>query len=120
MQRHPIAWVMPEPLWQAPDRPEGKEVGKPTILRFATDDFMPQLRDVLATDPQRLGEYRLVNETWRGVMGTPTQPQTPRQLFALPFQRLAATRARINGRALPDAGRKPAAVTGTDSFPTKL
>jgi hypothetical protein len=111
---------MPEPLWQAPDRPEGKEVGKPTILRFATDDFMPQLRDVLATDPQRLGEYRLVNETWRGVMGTPTQPQTPRQLFALPFQRLAATRARINGRALPDAGRKPAAVTGTDSFPTKL
>jgi hypothetical protein len=116
MQQHPIQWMAPEPLWAVADR---GPMPAPAILRFATDDFMQELLNVMATDPRRLGEYRVVKETWRGVLQTP-QALTPKALFALPFQRLAATRQRLNGRAVPTQGQKPAPHSETKGIPLKL
>jgi hypothetical protein len=66
-----------------------------------------------------LGEYRLVKETWRGVL-QPATALAPKQLFALPFQRLAATRERINGSAPKGQGAKPAVSKELDGLPLKL
>ena len=122
MQDHPITWTAPEPLWtesanhSVPDR---APMSAPSILRFTTDDFMQQFTGLLATDPQRLGEFRVVNETWRGVFTSPVPP-TPKKLFALPFQRLAATRLRINGSAPAGQGAKPTPNPDAANFPLKL
>ena len=40
-------------------------------LRFTTDDFMEDFMHLLATDPQRLGADRLLQETWRGIETLP-------------------------------------------------
>jgi hypothetical protein len=109
MDRHLITWTAPEPLWnEATDRSflDRAPMTAPAILRFATDDFMEQFMSTLASDPHRLGEYRVVRETWRGVVNTHT-PLAPAKLFALPFQRLAVTRQRLNGSAPPKQGDKP-------------
>jgi hypothetical protein len=108
MERHPIIWTAPQPLWKEATNRSGAEraaITAPAILRFATDDFMQEFLNVLATDSQRLGEYRAVKETWRGVLSKPI-PLTPKKVFVLPFQRLAASRRRVNGRASSTEGRK--------------
>jgi len=58
---HPLTWASPRPLWRAAATP-GRA---PTILRFASDEFMDQLLGVLATDPARLAEHVARYETWR-------------------------------------------------------
>src|SRR5437868_5029784 len=97
MERHPIQWTAPSPLWPrltSPVTGENRDqFGIPTILRFATDDFMQDFYNVLATDPHKLGEFRAVAETWRGKVGQPTIP-TPKKLFALQMQRLSSRRRR--------------------------
>ena len=67
---HPLTWASPRPLWRAAATP-GRA---PTILRFASDEFMEQLLGVLATDPGRLAEHVARYETWRtppGGLATP-------------------------------------------------
>ncbi len=122
MDKHPITWTAPEPLWkEAINRADAVRapMAAPAILRFATDDFMPEFLNVLSTDPHRLGEYRVVKETWRGVVSKPV-PLTPKRAFALPFQRLAASRQRRNGVAGPEQGRKPAVNDEARTVPLKL
>ncbi len=62
---HPLTWASPRPLWRAAATP-GRA---PTILRFATDEFMDQLLAVLAVDPARLAEHVARHETWRTTQG---------------------------------------------------
>jgi uncharacterized protein (DUF934 family) len=38
----------------------------PAILRFATDSFMDDFLNVLQTSPERLRDYQVRRETWRG------------------------------------------------------
>ena len=47
--QHPVAWAAPRPLWSA----AGGRGLAPSILRFASDDFMDRLIAVMANDPGR-------------------------------------------------------------------
>lgn len=62
---HPLTWASPRPLWRAVATP-GRA---PTILRFASDEFMEQLLGILATDPARLAGHVARYEDWRTPMG---------------------------------------------------
>jgi hypothetical protein len=103
MDQHVIQWTTPAPLWgelTPPSVTERSAFARPAILRFSSDDFMQEYLDVLATDPKRLGEYRVVPETWRGKLASPSLV-TPRRTFALRFQRLGATTRRAVGTGTP-------------------
>lgn len=122
MDQHPITWAPPEPLWAdaiASLGSGGVPMQSPAILRFATDDFMQAFMNLLATDPQRLGEYRLLKETWRGVVKL-TDPAPPKELFALPFQRLGVAFRRGNGAVSGATNQPPAESSDTDGVPLKL
>jgi hypothetical protein len=58
---HPLTWASPRPLWRGAASP-GRA---PTILRFASDEFMEQLIGRLAADPNRLATHVARYETWR-------------------------------------------------------
>jgi hypothetical protein len=115
MQPHPIQWTAPSPLWPELAPPtngaDRAEFRIPTILRFATDDFMQDFFNLLATDPRKLGEFRAVRETWRGKVGNPTIP-TPKKLFALQMQRLGSRRGRT-----ADIGAKVAVLPQGQELP---
>jgi hypothetical protein len=114
MTRHPIHWTAPSPLWPELARLDNGaghvEFGAPAILRFASDDFMQDFLNVLATDPRKLGEFRAVRETWRGKLGSPTIP-TPKKLFALEMQRLGSRLRRTS------TGAKATASSDAQSLP---
>jgi len=62
---HPLTWAAPRPMWRG-----GASPGRaPTILRFASDDFMDQLLAVLESDPHALPGYVARPETWRTPQG---------------------------------------------------
>jgi hypothetical protein len=79
--KHLLKWHTPSPVWPlaladggtAPVRFE-----RPLILRFAGDDFMARLQQVLATDPSRVVEYAVRHETWQ----TPPTAQAGWQTLA--------------------------------------
>lgn len=58
---HPLTWASPRPLWRGAATP-GRA---PTILRFASDEFMEQLIGILAADPARLSDHVARYESWR-------------------------------------------------------
>jgi hypothetical protein len=101
---HEIIWSQPSPLWGDP-RPGPRTAERtgfetPSILRFNTDSFMEDFTNLLATDPARLGEYRVRPETWRG-FAKPPEPANPRNGSLL--RRLGLSRKKpggaINGHA---------------------
>lgn len=106
MNRHVIRWTAPSPLWsELLDRTAATGgFGEPTILRFATDSFMQDFLDQLATDPRRLGEFRAVRETWKGAQPAPVV-ERPSAAFRLPLQRQGNARRRSLG-----SGARPAEV----------
>jgi hypothetical protein len=110
MERHPIVWTQPAPFWTETTTQlfgvAPAEFGQPAILRFTTDNFMDDLMNVLATDPRRLGEYRVGPETWRGFVAPPA-PLTPKKIFALPFQRLGVARKNSRNGATTLPTRPP-------------
>jgi hypothetical protein len=62
---HPVTWAAPRPLWSA-----GSEQQRaPSILRFASDEFMDQLLGMLASDPDSMTRHVAKYETWRTVQG---------------------------------------------------
>lgn len=63
---HPVTWAAPRPLWSA----GGGRGLSPSILRFASDDFMEQLMACLENDPGRLGDYIARPESWRSPQGS--------------------------------------------------
>ncbi|MEA3061802.1 MAG: hypothetical protein QOJ94_1583 [Sphingomonadales bacterium] len=62
---HPLTWASPRPLWRGAAAPGLA----PSLLRFASDDFMDQLLAVLAVDPGRLADHVAHYETWRSPQG---------------------------------------------------
>lgn len=58
---HPLTWASPRPLWRGAASP-GRA---PTILRFASDEFMDELIGLLAADPDRLSAHVARFESWR-------------------------------------------------------
>src|SRR6478736_857315 len=61
---HALTWTPPSPLWIDSNH---EQLKSPSILRFATDDFMEELQRLLATDPEKLRGCVAVPETWRGI-----------------------------------------------------
>lgn len=114
MKQHIVQWTAPSPLWSelitngaAPPA----VFGVPSILRFATDDFMQDYLNVLSTDPRKLGEFRAVPETWRGALARPTVP-APARSFALSFQRRGSLRRRTGA-----TGAKASSSADTGTLP---
>jgi hypothetical protein len=72
--RHRTIWAAPAPLWpeaRAAANPaargaaRGAAIGRPAILRFASDEFMDELAVILERDPSQLAYLRAIPETWR-------------------------------------------------------
>lgn len=114
MKQHIVQWTAPSPLWNeliANGGAPAAVFGVPSILRFATDDFMQDYLNVLSTDPRKLGEFRAVPETWRGVLARPAVP-APARSFALPFQRRGSLRRRTGA-----TGAKASSSADTAALP---
>jgi hypothetical protein len=58
-----VLWLSPSPLWD--DLAGGAAFRRPAVLRFATDTFMKDFQDALATRPDRVRGYVARYETWR-------------------------------------------------------
>ena len=100
MIQHDVAWVAPQPFWTdaaGAVAPKG-DLARPQILRFANDEFIPQLLAQLQQDPAALPQYRAGKETWRGPAGAPAPQaqqwieQQPRRMLSL--KRLVQKRER--------------------------
>jgi hypothetical protein len=122
MDQHSITWTAPEPVWV--DALASLNSGRapmqsPAILRFAKDDFMQEFMNLLATDPQQLGQYRLLKETWRGLVKL-TDPTPPKELFALALQRLGVATKRRNGAVPTGTDQPPIESSDTASVALKL
>jgi len=68
-----VQWTSPSPLWNAAARVEEltlrrATLQRPTLLRFASDNFMDDFIDVMANDPARVTDFIARPETWRGVV----------------------------------------------------
>jgi hypothetical protein len=59
---HPVTWAAPRPLWSAGGGDRGL---RPTILRFASDEFMDQLLGMLESDPHAISSHVAKYESWR-------------------------------------------------------
>jgi hypothetical protein len=78
MNDHPVQWIAPQPLWgrfaAAGDAPgsasalKADDQYRPSLLRFASDDFMNQLFATLDRDPRQIASYLARPETWRNPM----------------------------------------------------
>lgn len=78
---HTVLWTRPPVLMSGAARllaTPRTALRAPAILRFATDGFMPELLDLLQGSPERLGEYQVRRETWRGFSPGPViEPPRP-------------------------------------------
>src|SRR5258706_11548844 len=67
---HGIQWAAPAPLWPDATRvatviSRSAALGRPAVLRFASDEFMDEFMGTLERDPAQLGRLRAIYETWR-------------------------------------------------------
>lgn len=63
---HPVEWRTPAPFWpHALEDADPQALFRPAILRFAGDDFMDDVMNVLATSPQELPRRAAQPETWQ-------------------------------------------------------
>lgn len=73
--RHNVRWLAPSPTWIAEggsDAPTANgDIHRPVILRFADDNFMEELTELLQVYPYRLGEWIARPETWSDPMPQP-------------------------------------------------
>lgn len=100
---HPVTWAAPRPLWRGALAP----AREPTILRFASDDFMEQLLGLLASDPAALGAHVARFETWRTPAAALATPDRVDRV-PLPAPAKRARRGRLLGRAADPAPPSPA------------
>src|SRR6187549_1720420 len=81
MKAHEAIWTPPAPFWSgatvAGVAHPSAVTRAPSILRFATDSFMEDFMNTLATDPRRLSDYKLRRETWRGFAPSPVADLPP-------------------------------------------
>ena len=74
--KHSVKWCAPLPIWTENSstgiRTRNEPVATyPSILRFASDNFMQELLDVMNDDPGRIADWLAQPETWREPMATP-------------------------------------------------
>jgi len=61
-----IQWLTPSPLWtELSANADLTPFRRPAILRFTTDDFVPELQGVLQQTPQSLRGYVAQGENWQ-------------------------------------------------------
>lgn len=61
-----VQWLTPSPLWkELSSGSDQSPFRSPAILRFTSDDFMPELQNVLQQNPQTLRNYVAQGENWR-------------------------------------------------------
>ena len=97
---HPLTWASPRPLWRGAASPGLA----PTILRFASDEFMEELIQLLEADPTRLSGYVARYESWRSVLAArPAAPLVERVPLPAPVKqaRLATRLAKLGAPRLP-------------------
>ncbi len=118
---HPVVWHSPSPLWRdALADADRRRFRRPEVLRFATDAFVDDLQQRLATDPAGLRDLVLRAESWRApdagwlpgtaVNGTPAfDPDAIPTLFQPAHQRFYLVGATLacQARGLPDKAIDP-------------
>lgn len=117
--REQVQWTSPSPLWNAAARVEEPTLRRatlqrPTLLRFASDNFMDDFIDTLATDPARLTELIARPETWHGIVKEkPVVPVPSRPAVAKKLARLGINaRQRENAITAPAANQLASLSTG--------
>lgn len=106
MNVHYAQWMAPAPFWTATaaagDVQGRNDLLRPTILRFASDDFMTHYLAVLEQNPAQLAGLIAQWETWRGAL--PASPSEKLLEPAKPLSALAKRLARLrftkNGTAI--------------------
>jgi hypothetical protein len=68
--RHRTIWAAPAPLWPeartaSDTAARSAAIGRPAILRFASDEFMEELALTLERDPSQLAYLHAIPESWR-------------------------------------------------------
>jgi hypothetical protein len=120
MNGHEVMWTLPPALLATPAArilPLARAALKrPAILRFNHDGFMDEFLGVLDTSPERLREYQVRRETWRGF--TPRPVQEPKPQASLVLKRLGILpRRQPAGLVAPAAPPAESVPAGT---PLKL
>jgi hypothetical protein len=96
MNGHEVMWTQPPALLGSPAArilPLARAALKrPAILRFNNDDFMDEFLNVLDSSPERLREYQVRRETWRGFTPGPAPEPKPQQSLVLQRLGLLARR----------------------------
>ena len=107
MLAHPVRWQAPQPLWtrfgaDGTAAALAPEQARPSLLRFASDDFMDQMLATLARDPSRIDAHIAKPETWRTPAGESADliSRTPLPSVAQSSSRLAAA-FKPKARVLP-------------------
>jgi hypothetical protein len=111
MNGHDVIWTQPAALTASSTArliatPRGA-VEQPAILRFDNDTFMQDFLNLLDTSPERLADYKVRRETWRGFIATETPealktPSIVRQRLGILGRRAPAGSA-VSGSALLEA-----------------
>jgi len=97
---------------------ERSKFHQPSILRFATDDFMDEFLNLVASRPERLPEWEAIRETWRGPAANP-QPVSPQPSIAERMHRIRLGLAAISGTSAPLMNAENG-NSSPDSQPIKL
>jgi hypothetical protein len=99
MNGHEVMWAQPPALLGTPSArilPLARTALKrPAILRFNNDAFMDEFMNVIDSSPERLREYQVRRETWRGF--TPPPVQEPKKSQSIVLQRLGIVPRRQQG-----------------------
>ncbi|HEX8212597.1 MAG TPA: hypothetical protein VF584_20635 [Longimicrobium sp.] len=90
-----VAWLAPSPLWG--DLSGGTDFRRPAVLRFATDTFMQDFQDALASRPASVRGFVAREETWRKpAAGLP--PRTAAAPAAVPAGEVLKLYQPVHGR----------------------
>lgn len=123
--QHSITWTAAEPLWKTAISAGDSSANlaqtlstrraalhRPTILRFATDDFMTDLLETLERAPQKLPELVARPETWRKPAATPQKTKPAAAVVTHHLRKLNQGVARkfINGAANSATNSATAAI----------
>jgi hypothetical protein len=112
-----VQWASPSPLWtelvQGTSGTVDQAFLAPAILRFASDSFMDEFMGLLNTTPGRLGERRVMPETWREPIPLPAP------LPALPLPTPGRPHSVVRSGIFGAVSTAPA-LTGTANSPLKL
>ena len=112
MSAHQVVWTQPATLLNGRPAalvPTPRDVFEaPAILRFTTDSFMDVFMNLLQTAPERLREYRVRRETWRGFTPEPTVAAPKRSSLVL--ERLGIFRRSLDSGAAAATALLPSAA----------